>query len=125
MGCTISLLVSEYREKQLENIAKIPKRKAGEFKQTEEAKIKISNSQKGRWIRENGTTARRVVQLDKDGLYIATYGCILSAAEAISPKTAASTVSAIIKCCRHRPNFKTCKGFVWLYESEYLQQSDV
>lgn len=111
----------QFREETIKRLAQ-RRRTSGEYHLSEEQKRKISESQKGRWVRDNGTTARRVVQLSKDGEYIATYGCILSAADAVSPQTANSTASAIGKCCKHNPNYNTCKGFAWLYEEEYLQE---
>ena len=110
----------DFRKETEERLAKY-RRKKGEWKQTEEGKRKISEAQKGKWVREKSTSARRIVQLTLDGEYVATHGCILSAGDVISPKTAKSTSAAIGKCCRHLPNFNTCKGFRWVYEEEYLQ----
>lgn len=111
----------KFKEETLARLTRY-RRKKGEYRASEETKRKIGEANKGKWTRDNGTTAKRVVQLSKDGEYIATYGCILSAADAVSPKTVDSTARSIGKCCKHRPNFNTCQGFMWLYEEEYLQQ---
>lgn len=110
----------EWREKNLENLAKYRRHGKGNgYPVSDETKRKISESEKGRWLRDNGTTARPVVQLTKSGEFVARYGCITSAAEAVAPNSRESIRSVIGKCCRHKKNFNTCHGFVWLYEDEY------
>ena len=110
-----------FREETKARLAQY-RRKAGEYVASEETKKKISEAQKGKWLRDNGTAAKRVVQLTQNGDYIATYGCLLSAADVVSPNTAKSTSAAIGKCCAHKPYFYTCHGYKWLFESEYLDQ---
>lgn len=106
------------RNKILETLAKY-RRKPGEYTWSEESRKKLSKTQTGRWLRDNGTTARPVVQLTKTGEFVARYGCITSAAEAVAPNSLESVRSIIGKCCRHQKNFNTCHGFVWMYEDEY------
>lgn len=57
---------------------------------------------------------RSVVQLDKNNNYIATYA---SAKEA--ERVVGAAASAISACCRHKPKYKTAKGFIWIFLEEY------
>ena len=110
----------EWREKSLERLSKYRRHGKGNgYPVSDETKRKISESEKGRWLRDNGPTARPVVQLTKSGEFVARYGCVISAAEAVAPNTWESVRHAIGKCCRHQKNFNTCHGFVWMYEDEY------
>lgn len=59
---------------------------------------------------------KRVVQLTKEGDFIACYDDISDA----SNKTG-FRVTPIHYCCLHRPKFKTASGYVWLFFDEYTQ----
>lgn len=112
---------NEYREKVLANLDKY--RGGIKNKWTKESREKLSKTLTGMFLRDNGTVARPVVQLTKAGEFVARYGCITSAAEAVAPETWESVRSAIGKCCRGQKNFNTCHGYKWMYEDEYLKIS--
>ncbi len=99
------------------------RRKPGSYKWSEESKAKLSKTLTGMFLRDNGTVARPVVQLTKSGEFVARYGCITSAAEAVAPETWKSVRSIIGKCCRGQKNFNTCHGYKRMYEDEYLKKS--
>lgn len=112
----------EFRKKNLATLEKY-RRKPGSYKWSEESKAKLSKTLTGMFLRDNGTVVRPVVQLTKSGEFVARYGCITSAAEAVSPETWKSVRSTIGKCCRGEKNFNTCHGYKWMYEDEYLKIS--
>ena len=59
--------------------------------------------------------SKRVVQLDKQGNFVAEYK---STHEASSVTGIAQ--SNICKCCQHKKGFKSAGGFIWIYKDEYL-----
>lgn len=61
-----------------------------------------------------------VVQLDKEGKFIAEHESIQAAhraAKTIDGK--AISDSSICYCCNHRKGFKTAGGYRWMFKSEY------
>jgi len=64
-----------------------------------------------------GRTRRRVVQLDKNGKYIATYR---NAKEA-SVHNGIPFDKNIFLCCQHRYGCQTCYGYIWMFEEDYLK----
>lgn len=68
-------------------------------------------------IKQNSATTKvkSVVQLDKNGDYIATYRSSNAAAQAIN-----GDAKSILNICKHKPNYKTCKGYIFQFEDEYL-----
>ena len=67
-------------------------------------------------IKQSSTTKMKsVVQLDKDGKYITTFRSSNAAAKAIQ-----GDAKCILNICKHKPNYKTCKGYIFQFEEEYL-----
>jgi len=77
-------------------------------KHTQEAKNKISKSHLGK----NNPAARKVVQLDLDGNFIAFYETGKEAQD-----NTGIHFSNILGCCRRRQ--KTAGGFKWMYKEDY------
>lgn len=73
---------------------------------TQEAKAKIREAQKR-------TQMRPVVQLTKDGCYIAEFDCMTDAARSVGCKT----TCAIMDSCRKDNRY--CKGYKWMYKEDY------
>ena len=106
----------KFREESLARLSQY-RRKAGEYKATEETKKKISEAQKGKWVGDKSPCSIAVICLTKDGDFVARYGSINEAAMAVG-----CCHSNIARCCRHEPHHFSIKGFVWLFENEYLEQ---
>ena len=68
-------------------------------------------------IKQDSTASKikAVVQLDKNNNYIATYRSSNAAAKAIN-----GDVKRILNICKHKPSYKTCKGYIFQFEEEYL-----
>lgn len=81
---------------------------------SDETKQKISNTLTGRYCRENNSNKRRVVQLNLDGSYVATFDCIVDAARSVGGYT-----SHISKCCQGK--LKKHKKYIWVYEEDYIR----
>lgn len=56
-----------------------------------------------------------VVQLDKEGNFLAEFESITEAA-----KITDVVLTSICKCCRHEPRHKSAGGFIFIYKDEYL-----
>ena len=59
--------------------------------------------------------SKRVVQLDKQGNFVAEYKSILEAS-----RLTGVVQSSICKCCQHKPGHYSAGGFIWIYKDEYL-----
>lgn len=59
----------------------------------------------------------QIVQLDKSGNYIAEYDNA-----SIANRETKIDSSAIIKCCKYTPKYKTAGGFRWMYKEDYEKQ---
>ena len=77
-------------------------------------KEKISMANKGRLSGDRNPSAKRIVQLTKEGIFVNKYTTGLEGALAVS-----GDLSAVIKCCRGKR--KTAYGFRWTYEEDYLK----
>ncbi len=62
----------------------------------------------------NNTKIKSVVQLDKNGNYINTYKSSNAAAIAIN-----GDAKRILNICKHKPGYKTTKGYIFKFEDEY------
>jgi group I intron endonuclease len=56
----------------------------------------------------------QVVQLTKDGKLVAIYDTAKDGGVAIN-----GNGTSVTACCKCRPKYKTYKGFIWLYKSDY------
>lgn len=68
-------------------------------------------------IKQDSTASKMkaVVQLDENNNYIATYRSSNAAARAIN-----GDAKRILNICKHKPSYKTCKGYIFQFEEEYL-----
>lgn len=89
-----------------------------------------AKAKKARGTRQNNEflNARKmgVVQLDKDGNFIAEHESIQAAhraAKTIDGKIISD--SSICYCCNHRKGFKTAGGYKWVFKSEYDSAQNV
>lgn len=101
-----------FKKKVLDNLSKY-RRKSGQWSMPEEAKKKISEATKGRWIGEKSPTSKPVLQFSRDGEFIKRWenaGAVERAGIALR--------SNVAKCCRGAPHCKTAGGFVWRFENE-------
>lgn len=105
---------NETRIKMLYGIQKHPHAKRVDFHHTEEAKLKISQANINKWRGDNSKCSKSVIQLTKDGQFVARWGSISDAARNVG-----STYKTISRCCNHRPNFKSAVGYIWIFETEY------
>lgn len=99
------------RKAILDNLAKCPKRKKGEWSMPDETKEKIRQANKGKWIGAKSPCSKPVLQFTKDGQFVKRWA---NAGEAERAGIAQRT--NISKCCRNAPHVKTVAGFVWKYE---------
>lgn len=100
----------EYRTKVVENLSQY-RRKPGEWSMPEEAKSKISEHNRGKWVGDKSPCSKIVLQYDVEGNFIRRWA---NASEVERAGVAGrSNVSA---CCRGKPHVKTAGGFVWRFE---------
>lgn len=100
----------EFRSKVSANLSKY-RRKPGEWTMPEEARTKIGNYNRGKWIGDKSPCSKAVLQYDANGNFIRRWA---NASEVERAGIAArSNVSA---CCRGKPHVKTAGGFVWRFE---------
>ena len=103
---------AEYREKMLQILAANRQHPCAE-----EVKEKIRNAQIGKRAGDESPFSRAVVALTKDGEFVRRYGGVAEAARDV--KTSPGNISS---CCNHKEHFHSCKGYVWLFEEEYLSE---
>lgn len=77
-----------------------------------------SEIMKGRYEGANNPSAKAVVQLSKNGIFIKEYKTMTKAA-----KENNTYKSGICQCCKDKQN--TCGGFKWQYLEDYEQEGDV
>lgn len=82
-----------------------------------ETKDRISESRKGKYNGEKHHNSKPVVQLSKDGEFVARYKTIRESA-----KSTKGNRNAISQCCKG--NQKTSNGYIWMYEEEYNKVRD-
>lgn len=103
----------EFRKKAIQTINSLPKRRPGEFHQTEEAKSKISGAMKGRWVGDKSPCSKPIIQYSKDGEYIKKWANAGDAARA-----GYGCRRNINKCCNKAPHVHTVAGYVWRFEGD-------
>lgn len=89
------------RKKTIDQIEKTASKLRG-LKRTHEQKLKFGKHRR-----------KRISIFTIDGIFIKTFESLTSAA-----KETGGDITAISKCLHNKPNFNTCKGFVWKYASE-------
>ena len=100
----------EYRSKIADNLSQY-RRKPGEWTMPEDARTKISEHNRGKWVGDKSPCSKAVLQYDTDGNFIRRWA---NAGEVERAGIAGrSNVSA---CCRGKPHVKTVGGFVWRFE---------
>ena len=101
------------KEKTMRGINSLPKRKPGEFHQTDESKRKISKAMKGRWIGGNSPCSKPIIQYTKDGEYIKKWANAGEAERAVY-----GCRRNINKCCNRAPHVFSAAGYVWRFEDD-------
>lgn len=100
----------EFRAKVSANLSKF-RRKPGEWTMPEEARFKIGDRNRGKWIGEKSPCSKAVLQYDVNGEFIKRWA---NACEV--ERAGIANRSNVAKCCRGNPHVKTVGGFVWRYE---------
>lgn len=98
----------ETKKRITDNLAKY-RRKKGEWKQTEEGKLKIAEANKGKWLGEKSPCSKPVLQFTKDGEFIKKWA---NGGEA--ERAGVADRGNISSCCNGR--MKSAGGFVWRFE---------
>ena len=100
----------KYRSEIAANLSKY-KRKPGEWTMPEEARIKLGNYNRGKWLGDKSPCSKPVLQYDLNGNFIKKWA---NAGEVERAGIAGrSNVSA---CCRGTPHVKTAGGYIWRFE---------
>ena len=100
----------EYRSKVLENLSHY-RRKPAEWTMPEEARVKLGEYNRGKWLGDKSPCSKPVLQYDKDGNFIRRWA---NAGEA--ERAGIAKRCSISACCRGRPHVKSAGGFVWRFE---------
>lgn len=100
----------EFRSKVSANLSKY-RRKPGEWAMPEEAKAKISNHNRGKWLGDKSPCSKPVLQYDVNGNFIKRWA---NAGEV--ERAGIAKRSCVSACCRGKPHVKTAGGFVWKFE---------
>jgi group I intron endonuclease len=100
----------EFRTKVTENLSQC-RRKPGEWSMPEEAKTKISEYNRGKWVGDKSPRSKPVLQYDVNGSFIKRWenACDVE-------RAGIANRSNVAKCCRGNPHVKTVGGFIWRYD---------
>lgn len=101
---------SAYKAEVLERLSQY-KRKPGEWKMPEQAKAKLSEQTKGKWIGDKSPCSKPVLQYTVNGDFIKRWA---NAGEV--ERAGIASRSNVSKCCRGVEHVKTVGGFVWRFE---------
>ena len=101
---------SEFRAKILENLSKY-RRKPGEWAMSDDAKAKISEHNRGKWIGDKSPCSKPVLQYDTNGTFIKRWA---NAGEV--ERAGIASRRNVSACCHGKPHVKTVGGFVWRFE---------
>lgn len=104
------MLDPAFRAETLERLAKC-RRKPGEWTMPQEAKDKIGQANRGKWVGEKSPCSKPVLQYDVDGNFIQRWA---NAGEV--ERAGIADRSNVSACCRGKPHVKTAGGFVWKFE---------
>ena len=106
----IFLTESEHKSLHAKNMTSEHKTKLSKPK-SPEFKTNLSKVRKGKYVGETSPRSIAVYQIDKTtGAIIKEWKCISDAT-----RTLGIHQSAIIACCKKRPNRRTAGGYVWKY----------
>lgn len=86
-------------------------------KHSQETKEKMSKALKGKQTSSKNPNAKKVVQLSKQGKYIATWECITDASRQVG-----ANATDIVNCCKGKQN--TTNDYIWVYADEYSRISE-
>lgn len=103
----------EYRKKVLDNLAKQPKRKKGEWTMPESGKEKISRANVGKWVGAKSPCSKPVLQYTKAGELVKRWE---NASEV--ERAGIAKRGNISKCCHGAKSVKSVAGYVWRFESQ-------
>jgi group I intron endonuclease len=101
---------TEFHTKIVENLSQY-RRKPGEWTMSEEAKAKLSNHNRGKWVGEKSPCSKPVLQYDVNGNLIKRWE---NASEV--ERAGIANRSNVSACCRGKAHVKTVAGFVWKFE---------
>lgn len=88
-------------------------RKPGEYKMADQAKKKLSEQFKGRWLGENSPCSKPVLQYSKSGEFIKRWA---NAGEA--ERAGIAMRVNISKRCHGAPHVKSAGGYIWRFADE-------
>ena len=103
----------DHRDKMMKVRKTQRHRKPGEYKMADQAKKKLSEQFKGRWLGENSPCSKPVLQYSKSGEFIKRWA---NAGEA--ERAGIAMRVNISKCCRGAPHVKSAGGYIWRFADE-------
>lgn len=86
---------------------------------TEEHKSKLSEAMKGRYVGEKNPNSKAVIQLSKNGEFIAEFSTMKEASETIG-----RSISSISSCCGNKDKRTVVGGFKWIKAEDYYKQME-
>ena len=86
---------------------------------TEEQKRKLSEAMKGRYVGEKNPNSKAVIQLSKNGEFIAEFSTMKEASEKIG-----RSISSISSCCGTKDKRTIVGGFKWIKAEDYYKQME-
>lgn len=86
---------------------------------TKEQKRKISESRKGKCCGEKNPNSKAVIQLSKNGEFIAEFSTMKEASEKIG-----RSISSISSCCGTKDKRTIVGGFKWIKAEDYYKQME-
>lgn len=86
---------------------------------TEEHKSKLSEAMKGRYVGEKNPNSKGVIQLSKNGEFIAEFSTMKEASEKIG-----RSISSISSCCGNKDKRTVVGGFKWIKAEDYYKQME-
>ncbi len=86
---------------------------------TEETKRKLRESNIGKYDGEKNPNSKAVIQLSKNGEFIAEFSTMKEASETIG-----RSISSISSCCGNKDKRTTVGGFKWVKAEDYYKQME-
>lgn len=86
---------------------------------TEEHKSKLSEAMKGKYVGEKNPNSKAVIQLSKNGEFIAEFSTMKEASEKIG-----RSISSISSCCGTKDKRTIVGGFKWIKAEDYYKQME-
>lgn len=115
ISCACAAVLMDMDRKSIERAARLKSSRSGNYQWR--YKDEWNGKNIGKYQRPNVTSNKKVVQLDMDGKYIATYNSLKDASKVT--KTRRTSISSCLT-----EFIKTANKFIWVYESEYDKSKD-